>query len=128
MKQNIVSTTIYVLYILHKLRLLYIWILYVYTIYVHCFIFKPSKVTWILYLCIHYNFVIIISIQQLLPLLNPPPPILTIIHTTLYLKCSVRNQNILLCKDVMQGKLIAVVYTLRTYCNQFSMGGICKQE
>ena len=31
-------------------------------------------------------------------------------------------------KDVMQGKLIAVVYTLRTYWNQFSLGGICKQE
>ena len=31
-------------------------------------------------------------------------------------------------KDLMQGKLIAVVYTLRTYWNQFSLGGICKQE
>jgi len=30
-------------------------------------------------------------------------------------------------KGVMQGKLIAVVYTLRTYWNQFSLGGICKQ-
>ena len=28
----------------------------------------------------------------------------------------------------MQGKLIAVVYTLRTYWHQFSLGGICKQE
>ena len=28
----------------------------------------------------------------------------------------------------MQGKLIAVAYTLRTYWNQFSLGGICKQE
>ena len=31
-------------------------------------------------------------------------------------------------KGVMQGKLIAVAYTLRTYWNQFSLGGICKQE
>ena len=31
-------------------------------------------------------------------------------------------------KIVMQGKLIAVAYTLRTYWNQFSLGGICKQE
>ena len=28
----------------------------------------------------------------------------------------------------MQGKLIAVAYTLRTYLNQFSLGRICKQE
>ena len=28
----------------------------------------------------------------------------------------------------MPGKLIAVAYTLRTYGNQFSLGGICKQE
>ena len=27
----------------------------------------------------------------------------------------------------MQGKLIAVAYTLRTYLNQFSLGGVCKQ-
>ena len=31
-------------------------------------------------------------------------------------------------KNVMQGKLIAIVYTLRTYWNQFSLSGICKQE
>ena len=31
-------------------------------------------------------------------------------------------------KNVMQGKLIRVAYTLRTYWNQFSQGGICKQE
>ena len=31
-------------------------------------------------------------------------------------------------KIVMQGKLIAVGYTLRIYWNQFSLGGICKQE
>ena len=31
-------------------------------------------------------------------------------------------------KGVMHGKLIAVVYTPRTYWNQFSLGGICKQE
>ena len=37
-------------------------------------------------------------------------------------------QHIELAKDVMQEKLIAVVYTLRTYWNQFSVGGICKQE
>ena len=30
-------------------------------------------------------------------------------------------------KGVMQGKLIVVVYTLRTHWNQFSLGGICKQ-
>ena len=28
----------------------------------------------------------------------------------------------------MQGKLIAVTYTLRTYGNQFSLGGLYKQE
>ena len=28
----------------------------------------------------------------------------------------------------MQGKLISVAYTLRTYWNQFSLGGIFKQE
>ena len=32
------------------------------------------------------------------------------------------------CKVLMQGKLIPVAYTLRTYWNQFSLGGICKQE
>ena len=31
-------------------------------------------------------------------------------------------------KNVRQGKLIAVVYILRTYLNQFALGGICKQE
>ena len=31
-------------------------------------------------------------------------------------------------KVLMQGKLIAVSYTLRTYWNQFSLGGFCKQE
>ena len=31
-------------------------------------------------------------------------------------------------KVLMQGKLIAVAYTLRTYWNQFSLGGISKQE
>ena len=30
-------------------------------------------------------------------------------------------------KGVMQGKLIAVVYTLRTQGDQLSLGGICKQ-
>jgi len=29
---------------------------------------------------------------------------------------------------IIQGKLFAVAYTLRTYGNQFSLGGICKQE
>ena len=29
-------------------------------------------------------------------------------------------KKIVIGKDVMQGKLIAVAYTLRTYCNQFS--------
>ena len=28
----------------------------------------------------------------------------------------------------MQGKLIAVAYSLRKYWNQFSVGGVCKQE
>jgi len=36
--------------------------------------------------------------------------------------------NILQLKNVIQGKLIAVAYTLRTYWNQFSLGGICKQD
>ena len=31
-------------------------------------------------------------------------------------------------KDVMQGELISVAYIMRTYWNQFSLGGICKQE
>ena len=31
-------------------------------------------------------------------------------------------------KVFKQGKLIAVANTLRTYWNQFSLGGICKQE
>ena len=31
-------------------------------------------------------------------------------------------------KVTMQGKLIAVAYTLRTYQNQFSLAGICKYE
>ena len=31
-------------------------------------------------------------------------------------------------KKVMQGKLITVAYTLRTYCNQLFLGGIRKQE
>ena len=31
-------------------------------------------------------------------------------------------------KVVMQGKLNAVAYSLRTHGNQFSVGGICKQE
>ena len=31
-------------------------------------------------------------------------------------------------KVMMQGKVITVAYTLRTYWNQFSLGGICKQE
>ena len=39
---------------------------------------------------------------------------------------ALRNQ--LSTKDLMQGKLIAVAYTLRTYWNQFSLVGICKQE
>ena len=30
-------------------------------------------------------------------------------------------------KVIMQGKLIAVAYTLCTYWNQFSLGGVCKQ-
>ena len=29
---------------------------------------------------------------------------------------------------IMQGKFLAVEYTLRTYRNQFSLGGLCKQE
>ena len=31
-------------------------------------------------------------------------------------------------KVIMQGVLIAVAYTLRTYWNQFSLGRICKYE
>ena len=38
------------------------------------------------------------------------------------------HNNLPLTKVLMQGKLIAVAYTLRTYRNQFSLGGICKQE
>ena len=39
-------------------------------------------------------------------------------------KCQFQGRS----KVLMQGKLIAVAYTLRTYWNQFSLGGICKQE
>ena len=51
--------------------------------------------------------------------------------------CSKSNSSIMYCKNeniyqgtkvIMQGKFIAVAYTLRTYRNQFSLGGICKQE
>ena len=38
------------------------------------------------------------------------------------------TRNIVLIKGVMQGKLIAVVYTLRKHWNQFSLGRICKQD
>ena len=33
-----------------------------------------------------------------------------------------------LWKDLMQGELISVAYTLFTYWNQFSLGGICKKS
>ena len=36
--------------------------------------------------------------------------------------------DLLVHKNIMQGKLIGVEYILRTYWNQFSLGGICKQE
>ena len=35
---------------------------------------------------------------------------------------------VVVSKVIMQGKLIAIAYTMRTYWNQFSLGGICKQE
>ena len=35
---------------------------------------------------------------------------------------------ILICKVLLLGKLIADAYTLRTYLNQCSRGGNCKQE
>ena len=37
-------------------------------------------------------------------------------------------QNITAIKVLMEGKLIAVAYTLRTYWNQFSLDGIRKHE
>ena len=39
-----------------------------------------------------------------------------------------RSNNNMWNKVLMQGKLIVVAYTLRTYWNQFSLGGIFKQE
>ena len=45
----------------------------------------------------------------------------------LYPHSSLTNNSVV-GKAVMQGKLIAVAYTLRKYWNQFFMGGICKQE
>ena len=38
------------------------------------------------------------------------------------------NYNLLHPKFIMQGKLIAFASTLRRYWNQFSLGGICKQD
>ena len=38
------------------------------------------------------------------------------------------DENLVSSKVLMQGKLIMVAYTLPTYWNQFSLGGICKQE
>ena len=35
---------------------------------------------------------------------------------------------ILFSMEIRQGKLISVVYSLLTYWNQFSHGGVCKQE
>ena len=46
------------------------------------------------------------------------------ISSTLLIKSAHLNR----AKGIMQGKSIAVVYTLCTYWNQFSLGGICKQE
>ena len=46
------------------------------------------------------------------------------VHCTLNKK----DLSLLFSKVLMQGKLIAVAYTLRTYWNQFSLGVICKQE
>jgi len=40
----------------------------------------------------------------------------------------VENLNSIRSKVIIQGKLFAVTYTLHTYWNQFSLGGICKQE
>ena len=37
------------------------------------------------------------------------------------------DDGLWITKNVRQGKSIAVVYTLCTYWNQFSLGGICKQ-
>ena len=38
------------------------------------------------------------------------------------------SQTLDIAKNVRQGKFIAVVYTLRTYWNQFSLGGICNKN
>ena len=50
------------------------------------------------------------------------------VHGSVLLITSFKTEAIVTTKNVMQGKLIAVAYTLRTYWNQFSLGGICKQE
>ena len=43
-------------------------------------------------------------------------------------KILIFGRAFIIVMGVMQGKLIAVMYTLRTHWNQFSLGGICKQE
>ena len=53
----------------------------------------------------------------------------TLMNTIVYFNLKTENIfQLVYSKGVMQGKLIAVVYILRTYWNQFSLGGICKQE
>ena len=41
---------------------------------------------------------------------------------------TVHTKSLVEGKVIMQGNLIAAAYTLRTYWNQFSPGGICEQE
>jgi len=47
--------------------------------------------------------------------------------TSEVLRTEIKHLNQPLAKVTMQGNLIAAAYTLCTYRNQFSLGGICKQ-
>ena len=49
-------------------------------------------------------------------------------YRPIYISSLITIYLLAIAKVVMQGKLIAVAYTLRSYRNQFSLGGICKQE
>ena len=54
------------------------------------------------------------------------------VETSINSNCSESRMNnqpyIGYIKVLMQGKLIVAAYTLRSNWNQFSLGGVCKQE
>ena len=60
---------------------------------------------------------------------SPKPELqLLLLLLLLFIYKALRSYLIVSYKNVMQGKLNAVAFTLRTYLNQFSLGGICKQK